>query len=152
MRLLSILMIAFIFVFSACKGKDSEKPIIVKQESSGSEQQNTSILENSTLPDEPVTQKEPRPLTIGLHKVIAENGLMLRSKADKESPAIVRMNKNMQAEIIEYTDKEEVIEGMRAKWAKVKYKKYTGYAFSSYLQPLTGAKTLQQPADKLPQK
>ncbi|MEM7184521.1 MAG: SH3 domain-containing protein [Spirochaetota bacterium] len=126
---------------SSCKQEETSAP-----ESSPEEQ---TILEQdapankSTKEDAPQVSNAPaRPLTIGMHKVIAENGLMLRTAIDKGSPAIVRMNKNVQAEILEYTNKEEVIEGVKARWAKVKYKKYTGYAFSSYLKPMAGAKTI----------
>ena len=38
-----------------------------------------------------------------------------------------------QIEILEYSKEEEEIDGNKAPWAKVKYKKYTGWAFSLYL-------------------
>ena len=131
----------WLFLFLPAKKGETSTPETSPEEQTLS---NADTLANNSSKEEApqVSDAPARPLTIGMHKVIAENGLMLRTAIDKTSPAIVRMNKNMQAEILEYTNKEEVIEGVKARWAKVKFKKYTGYAFSSYLKPMAGAKTI----------
>ncbi len=86
---------------------------------------------------------ERKKLTVGPHIVSAPSGLMLRSEPTRESPAIVKMLKDMKVEVLEYSSKEDEYEGNRARWAKVKYKKYTGWAFSYYLKPEKGAKVIE---------
>ncbi|MCB1176487.1 MAG: SH3 domain-containing protein [Leptospiraceae bacterium] len=137
-----IILFSLTFLLSFCKDKNSEKPVSVNLEEEKSKPSKQVEKEDTTEETTEVSNLPAKALTIGKHKVVAKNGLMLRTEANKESPAIVRMDKNTQAEILEYTNVEEVIEGNKARWAKVKFKKYTGYAFSHYLKPLDGAKTV----------
>jgi hypothetical protein len=69
----------------------------------------------------------------GKFYVTAKQGLNIRPEPGKGSIVIVKMPHGAQIEILEYSKEEEEIDGNKAPWAKVKYKKYTGWAFSLYL-------------------
>lgn len=139
-------LILFLSFFGFCKKGDETGPVSIpaaKEEVSASEQDYESV------PEQP--KKSPgqlKDLTIGPHTVIAPSGLMLRAEPRKDSVAIVKMLKNMKAEILEYSPKEDEFEGNRARWAKVKYKKYTGWAFSYYLKPEKGSTLIEEKAEK----
>lgn len=123
----------------ACNKGEESGPVSIP-----AAQENTPSLEEAVESEKPVSKAKLKPMTIGPHTVIAPSGLMLRVEPRKESVAIVKMLKDMKAEIIEYSDKEDEFEGNRARWAKVKYKKYTGWAFSHYLRPEKGSKLLEE--------
>lgn len=92
----------------------------------------------------PSVPKPTKPLTLGPHIVDAPSGLMLRAEPNKNGIVIVKMLNGMKAEVLEYSQNEDFFEGNRARWAKVKYKKYTGWAFSHYLKPDKGAKPISE--------
>jgi hypothetical protein len=147
LRILFLLIVLAIFS-SACKDKNADKPVSVNLEEEkptvDESQPQTEAQDEATAKPTKKTKvtNVKKDLTIGMHKVVAKNGLMLRTEPKRDSPAVVRMDKNAQAKILEYTNIEDEFEGNRARWAKVKYKKYTGYAFTSYLEPLAGAKKI----------
>lgn len=125
------LLLALIFLFC---GKEKEAPASIPNETKTS----------TTSDDVKEEQTTPKSLTLGPHLVNAPSGLMLRSEPSKTGTVIVKMLNGMKAEVLEYSPNEDVYEGNRAKWAKVKYKKYTGWAFSYYLKPDKGAKTISK--------
>ena len=69
----------------------------------------------------------------GKFYVTAKQGLNIRPEPGKGSIVIVKMPHAAQVEILEYSKEEDEIDGNKAPWAKLKYKKYTGWAFSHYL-------------------
>jgi hypothetical protein len=69
----------------------------------------------------------------GKFYVTAKQGLNIRPEPGKGSIVIVKMPHASQVEILEYSKEEDEIDGNKAPWAKLKYKKYTGWAFSHYL-------------------
>lgn len=134
MRLIFLLLV----LFSFC-GKDKEQnpPSIPDTSKATSAVPET---EESITP----SPKSIKPLTLGPHIVDAPSGLMLRSEPSKSGTVIVKMLNGMKAEVLEYSPNEDFFEGNRAKWAKVKYKKYTGWAFSYYLKPDKGARSISE--------
>jgi len=70
---------------------------------------------------------------IGKFFVTAKQGLNIRPEPGKGSIVIVKMPNGAQVEILEYSKEEDEIDGNKGPWAKLKYKKYTGWAFSHYL-------------------
>jgi len=115
-----------------CSKNEEKKPVSLPTE-----------LEEASTETQTMKVSERKKLTVGPHIVSAPSGLMLRSEPTRESPAIVKMLKDMKVEVLEYSSKEDEYEGNRARWAKVKYKKYTGWAFSYYLKPEKGAKVIE---------
>jgi hypothetical protein len=65
--------------------------------------------------------------------VTAKQGLNIRPEPGKGSIVIVKMPHGAQVEVLEYSKEEDEIDGNKAPWVKLKYKKYTGWAFSQYL-------------------
>jgi len=70
---------------------------------------------------------------LGKFFVTAKQGLNIRPEPGKGSIVIVKMPHGAPVDILEYSKEEDEIEGNKAPWAKLKYKKYTGWAFSHYL-------------------
>ncbi len=69
----------------------------------------------------------------GKFYVTAKQGLNIRPEPGKGSIVIVKMPLGAQVEVLEYSKEEDEIDGNKAPWVKLKYKKYTGWAFSQYL-------------------
>ena len=69
----------------------------------------------------------------GKYFVTAKQGLNIRPEPGKGSIVIVKMPLGAQVDVLEYSKEEDEIDGNKAPWAKLKYKKYTGWAFSYYL-------------------
>lgn len=69
----------------------------------------------------------------GKYYVTAKQGLNIRPEPGKGSIVIVKMPLGAQVEVLEYSKEEDEVDGNKAPWAKLKYKKYTGWAFSYYL-------------------
>ena len=65
--------------------------------------------------------------------VTARQGLMIRSTPGKSGVVIVKMPFGATAKVLNFSDELDEIDGVKAKWAKLKYKKYTGWSFSQYL-------------------
>lgn len=133
---LAYLLIFLLLLFC---GKDKEQSLPSIPDSAKS---STTNLETDDSP--PPSTKSTKPLTLGPHIVDAPSGLMLRSEPNKNGTVIVKMLNGMKAEVLEYSQNEDSFEGNRARWAKVKYKKYTGWAFSYYLKPDKGAKPISE--------
>ncbi|ABZ95207.1 TPR-repeat-containing protein [Leptospira biflexa serovar Patoc strain 'Patoc 1 (Ames)'] len=65
--------------------------------------------------------------------VTAKSGLFLREKPGKIYPKITLVPFGKEIIILKYTDVEDTIENIRAKWVEVKYKDFKGYMFSGFL-------------------
>ena len=71
---------------------------------------------------------------LGAYYVVAQNGLVLRDKPSRNGKKIATMPYNAEVEILDENGPEETIGGKKAKWYKVKYKKYVGWAFGAYIE------------------
>lgn len=131
------IVLLFMFLLYCGKDKEQNPTSIPSNPSSASAIIETEESSNSV-------SKSSKPLTIGPHIVDAPSGLMLRSEPSKTGTVIVKMLNGMKADVLEYSQNEDSFEGNRARWAKVKYKKYTGWAFSYYLKPEKGAKLVSE--------
>ncbi|MCX7999199.1 MAG: SH3 domain-containing protein [Leptospiraceae bacterium] len=127
------MMIIFFFLF--CGKEKEQTPASIPAND------NTA---NSNLKEQEVVPLPQKSLTLGPHIVNAPSGLMLRAEPSKNGTVIVKMLNGMRADVLEYSQNEDIFEGNRARWAKVKYKKYTGWAFSYYLKPEKGAKSISE--------
>lgn len=65
--------------------------------------------------------------------ITAKRGLNIRSEPSKTAVVIVKMPYGAQVNVLEYSKDEDEIEGNKAKWIKLKWKKYTGWAFGYYV-------------------
>lgn len=69
-----------------------------------------------------------------LHAVKANGGLYLRTAAGKKNTAIVLMPDNAAVLLVDTKSYgEEVIEGKKGNWRKIRYEDKIGYAFDAYL-------------------
>lgn len=69
----------------------------------------------------------------GKFYITAKRGLNIRSEPSKTAVVIVKMPYGAQVNVLEYSKDEDEIEGNKAKWIKLKWKKYTGWAFGHYV-------------------
>lgn len=69
----------------------------------------------------------------GKYYVTAKQGLNIRSEPKIDGIVIVKMPFGSAIQVLTFSDNEDEIAGNKSKWAKVKYKKYTGWAFGYYL-------------------
>lgn len=83
------------------------------------------------------TKKEENPAPAkeekGKFYITAKRGLNIRSEPSKTAVVIVKMPYGAQVNVLEYSKDEDEIEGNKAKWIKLKWKKYTGWAFGHYV-------------------
>lgn len=68
------------------------------------------------------------------HAIVqSQNGLVLRDGPNQKSNKIIVIPNNTEVFISGFSDKEEVITGISAKWAHVKYGNLVGWVFGGYL-------------------
>ncbi|EMJ88804.1 SH3 domain-containing protein [Leptospira meyeri] len=65
--------------------------------------------------------------------VTAKSGLFLREKPGKINAKITLVPFGKEVTILKYTDVEDTIENIRAKWVEVNYKDFRGFMFSGFL-------------------
>ncbi|EPG74946.1 SH3 domain protein [Leptospira fainei serovar Hurstbridge str. BUT 6] len=67
-------------------------------------------------------------------KVIADNWLNLRERPEQNSSIIVLLPKGTRVELLEQSDKTEVINGKAGKWVEVEWLGNRGWVFDAYLE------------------
>jgi hypothetical protein len=91
------------------------------------------ILHSAVFSEKKTTSKSEPTESMGKYTVTAKQGLMIRSEPSKNGIVIVKMPLGAKIQVLAFSNEEDEIDGVKAKWAKLKYKKYTGWSFSYYL-------------------
>ncbi len=69
----------------------------------------------------------------GIVKVMSENGIVLREKADKKSAKLAAIPWGTEIEMIDSSGPIEIIDGVGGHWVKVKYIDKSGWVFGGFL-------------------
>ncbi|MDX1961409.1 MAG: SH3 domain-containing protein [Leptospiraceae bacterium] len=93
------------------------------------------LLFSNLLLSEEAKKEKPAETNAGLGKqyITAKQGLNIRSEPNKAGVVIVKMPFNAEVNVLAYSENEDEIEGIKSKWVKLKYKKYTGWAFGGFV-------------------
>ncbi|XDD45574.1 hypothetical protein AB3N60_12765 [Leptospira sp. WS39.C2] len=65
--------------------------------------------------------------------VNAKSGLLVREKPGRKNPKVTLVPFGKEVTIVKYTEVEDTIENIRAKWVEVRYLEFQGYMFSGFL-------------------
>jgi uncharacterized protein YgiM (DUF1202 family) len=97
------------------------------------------LLSSLLFSEEAKKEKSNEPSqSLGKHYITAKLGLNIRSEPNKTGVVIVKMPLGAEVNVLEYSQNEDEVEGIKSKWAKLKYKKYTGWAFAGFISKERG--------------
>ncbi|PJZ83991.1 tetratricopeptide repeat protein [Leptospira harrisiae] len=65
--------------------------------------------------------------------VNAKSGLLIREKPGRTNPKVTLVPFGKEVVILRFTDVEDTIENIKAKWVEVRYKEFQGFMFSGFL-------------------
>lgn len=70
-------------------------------------------------------------------KEVTVSSLNVRTEPGQDAPRIDSLSRGSIVDVLEYSANEDYIDGMNAKWAKIRYRYLEGWVFSGYLGEVT---------------